>query len=567
MQEVLNTSSTNYISNHSQTTKTQQTTNSTLFQSLLENKTAPQKISFEEYKKLSNEDIENLFLGDKEATSQARSLKLKTTWTQDDTFNSILFKMQVEDINNNTENSKMFFHAIAFATVPDMIEATENIDPDNLALTPEQEKEPFWQEILKKRDGIKTERPEPSIDVREANDLLDYLGDIESFFEEHLQEGWSGAINQYKIFDVAQSIVNQYNKKTDDNAALLASYTRTNSASPTESTEDDKVQKTDEAKKSSENSETSSKYDKMFQKIVEDGYVSYDELEYLTYEQATQLPNYLMQKDEDGEFIKSTLIGMDRKAGMLVSATVISENNSFNKAIFHSIRRIEDDEILDTFMFDITGTQFSDKIIGYPELQEIKYKGEEGEDIGEVITNMIAKYQSKLDNATTEEDKEFYQEMLGVFTGLDHMKKSFDDVSIHDNSDPLEKLRALVEDIVSMLKTGFTVEELEQIEELLKEIKKQIKEHEETGSGSLEDIHEMIKDLERAVAELQKRVLGVAIIDATSTTQINDDLSFATSDSLNFDTRLDAIKDSLEQMKSGDLELSDKQEEEKDTQE
>lgn len=439
MQEVQNTTA-NYISSDSTQTKAQQNGNHALFQSLLNNTPSPKDISFEEYQDLSYENIETLFQGT-EAIAEAMALKDKTNWSNDKTFNTILFNMQLDDINNGTNNTQTYIQA----------QFLSHHKMDDVKIS----------------DIVVQEMPKEMIESRkqmeDPSETLNFLANIESYIEQNSDKEWAKNLDKEKIISISTYVVEQYRSKTNENNAALSSYTRTNTTTPTNST----INETSET-------ETTPKYEKMFQRIIEDGYVSYDEVEYFTYEQAKAFPEYLMQKDEDGEFIKSTLIDMDRKTGMLLSGAAL------NKAIFHSVRKIEDEQTLETFMYDMTGTQLSDKIFAYPELQNVDYAEHGG--FSQFIAKKTAEYQVKLDNASNEEEKEEYQAMVGAFTRLDHMNKSFNNQSIHDNSDPFEKLRALVADIVSMFKTGFTVEELEHIEELLKQIREKIKEYKENGN-------------------------------------------------------------------------------------
>lgn len=511
MQEVQNTTTANYISGDSKSTKATQNNTSDLFQSLLNQDIEPQEISFDEYKSLNEEDIEKLFSNDEEALKHAKGLKNVASWTNDDTYNSIVFDIYVDDIKNGTNNGQMYFHAQLLT-----VQKAETITAIDENFSPSQS----------------------GVNITDANEMLDFLSNIKVNIQKQPDKEWIQSLDTDKIIEVSNYIVEQYNSKTQQNNAALTSYTRTNTTTPTNSTT--------ETSETEQTSQATNKYEKMFQRIIEDGYVSYDEVEYFTYDQALAFPEYLMKKDENGEFIKSTLVDMDRKTGMLLSGA------SLNKAIFHSVRKIEDEQTLETFMYDMTGTQFSDKIFAYPELQNVDYEEQGG--FSHFIAKKNAEYQVKLDNATTEEEKETYQEMVGAFTRLDHMNKSFNNQSIHDNSDPFEKLRALVADIVSMFKTGFTVEELERIEEILKEIREKIKEYKENGTGSIEEIDEMMKQLERFVVELQKRITGVAILDVSDSTNTSTgEMSFASLADLNIEQRIDAIQDSLNEMRSGEL--------------
>ena len=67
-----------------------------------------------------------------------------------------------------------------------------------------------------------------------------------------------------------------------------------------------------------------------------------------------------------------------------------------------------------------------------------------------------------------------------------------------------------MEDVFSLIKTGLTVEELEELEKLLAEIEKLMEERKKAVNKSElnEEIAKKLKGLEKAVMELQKRING-----------------------------------------------------------
>ena len=131
-------------------------------------------------------------------------------------------------------------------------------------------------------------------------------------------------------------------------------------------------------------------------------------------------------------------------------------------------------------------------------------------------------------------------------------KEDYNETDIEKNEDSIEVIRTrreLVEDIISMLRTGFTVEELERIEELLAEIKKKLKE--EGGSDKESKIDKMLDELEKEIARLQKRITGVATIELNSGKKEN----FESTDPViqGFESRIDNIQKNIEKLKAGKL--------------
>lgn len=107
-----------------------------------------------------------------------------------------------------------------------------------------------------------------------------------------------------------------------------------------------------------------------------------------------------------------------------------------------------------------------------------------------------------------------------------------------------EETKKLLEDINSLFKTGLTVEELEQLKELLKAIKEAIKEAQENNTSTT-SIETMISDMEKAIMMLQKRIGGEAVIKADKESDPSDD------NMLGFASRLEAIEGSLKDLEQG----------------
>ena len=75
--------------------------------------------------------------------------------------------------------------------------------------------------------------------------------------------------------------------------------------------------------------------------------------------------------------------------------------------------------------------------------------------------------------------------------------------------------RELVEDIISLMKTGFTVEELEAIEDLKEAILAKINDEEKSSTeNGVNEIKNLLAELEKMIQALKKSVLGVVIEEA-----------------------------------------------------
>jgi len=187
----------------------------------------PLDISFEEYKNLTSKDIKTIYASNEESKQKALGLKNTVHYTENDTLNKIFFEDKSNDYKYGGEKSRSTMLAIALAGIPDMINNIERgIDPDNLAITQEQiDNDPFWRELMLKKDGIKSNVSEPEINVKDSKELLEYFRNINSFFYEKIAiEGSEQYFDKNIMFKDIEDILNRYDKKIDENNAILESY-------------------------------------------------------------------------------------------------------------------------------------------------------------------------------------------------------------------------------------------------------------------------------------------------------------------------------------------------------
>lgn len=110
-------------------------------------------------------------------------------------------------------------------------------------------------------------------------------------------------------------------------------------------------------------------------------------------------------------------------------------------------------------------------------------------------------------------------------------------------------LDELLSDIISLMKTGLTVDERERLQELLIELKDEIKE----GNYSKKEIESMISNIEREISALQKRISGQVIIDKESN-DLNQNESENSIDSKSFSLieRIESALETLSELNSGE---------------
>ena len=104
--------------------------------------------------------------------------------------------------------------------------------------------------------------------------------------------------------------------------------------------------------------------------------------------------------------------------------------------------------------------------------------------------------------------------------------------------------QSLYEDIISLLRTGFTVGELKAFEERLKEILK-MKEDKESGKDiSIKDIEAALKQLEMEILEAKKNITGQKIKKASENT------TSSSNPSSDFDITIGNITNMLQEIKN-----------------
>lgn len=115
----------------------------------------------------------------------------------------------------------------------------------------------------------------------------------------------------------------------------------------------------------------------------------------------------------------------------------------------------------------------------------------------------------------------------------------------------------LLKDIMSLFKTGLTVEELEMVQELLNEIRSAITEAKPPlSSDENKHLDSMITKLELMIMELQKRAKGEVVIDMEDSHVNNiskeskqNDKQGISSEIAEFQKRIDKVQNSLDELK------------------
>ena len=228
--QVSNTN-TSYKMQETNSTNLSNTTSSQFDISLYTDKN-PKDITFDEYQKLTDEDIEKLYGKNTEKSREAYKLQGTAKFTDDETLNKVLFEKTLNDTDNDFRKFTMF--AILSANAQDMqMEINRTFDPDNLenVLTPKQLEDPFYQEMLSRKDGYIPPKPtyEDHIDVKDGDQLINYFRNFKEHFDEiYDKPNVTLYFDKEKLFQTIDDIVKSYDNKVNENNEILEAYTKNN---------------------------------------------------------------------------------------------------------------------------------------------------------------------------------------------------------------------------------------------------------------------------------------------------------------------------------------------------
>jgi len=167
----------------------------------------------------------------------------------------------------------------------------------------------------------------------------------------------------------------------------------------------------------------------------------------------------------------------------------------------------------------------------------------------EITSNNTAEYSTLVNNKNTSQTEENNNAASFQETMEDYDNKKEDKSATSEINKTSEELLA---DIISLLKTGMTEDEVESLQKLLRELKEKIKE----GEYSEKEIEEMLSGIEKSIQALKQRLLGQVIIEAKQSDSLikeeNANESISTKESDLNNRILDAMN-SLEELKSGKI--------------
>ncbi|MDX9743297.1 MAG: hypothetical protein RBT59_05720 [Arcobacteraceae bacterium] len=303
--------------------------------------------------------------------------------------------------------------------------------------------------------GIK-KYPAGALSIEEAQGDAPFLSrngakqiDIANFFDKVL-EGYKYWAKIYqgieeqtnKIITGIKDLKEDYQKNLDENKALLEQLTKNTKPNPLEiyalnnpeKTATDATSKQEKFRvvafidKYNGFSSLSATDEKIFRDILADDTYTMNEIQSLSYEQVKKFNNYLafglasgISPDEI-PVLKST----DFRAGAMLHATQITDNEDFNKALFQTVQTFDDQIEYMNFIARLSDSLgWNDKTHLIPERDNPELRKESTEEDWEIknytkfIASNIKELHILLKNPIfTNEDKELYRKLLNNFLVL-----------------------------------------------------------------------------------------------------------------------------------------------------
>ncbi|MDY3199574.1 MAG: hypothetical protein RBQ84_01315 [Arcobacter sp.] len=125
------------------------------------------------------------------------------------------------------------------------------------------------------------------------------------------------------------------------------------------------------------------------------------------------------------------------------------------------------------------------------------------------ITNSTSLFNTTSKDTLLSKDKD--EILNNSFESLIEEKNEDKQKNIKIRNDEKEEREALVKDLLSLLKTGFTESELERIKELLEKLETLKKRKSSDGNLTLSQIESTLKDLKTTLIEAQEKATGRSV--------------------------------------------------------
>lgn len=325
--------------------------------------------------------------------------------------------------------------------------------------------------------------------------------------------------------------------------------------------------------------------EKIFREILSDNKLTKEEADSLNYEQVERISDLLttnlpLSKEE---FDTMPIVQM----GVDLIATRVTGNRQFNEAFYNTLKELnpKEEQLLRSEVDNNLGQLYLGKELKATFEYWGSYLANPWEydkmnaNFGKFIKDVKSHHEAIISNPKVPDViKKQFQDIVDVYNVLEKNYNEVINKTKNNNSKSLSSsstssnktttitqkeevkedkssIQSLYDDIISLLRTGFTVGELKAFEERLKEILKMMQDKNSGKNITIEDINEAIKQLEREILEAKKsrtcQVLVKTSDNTTSTENPDSDLETTIG---NITHMLQEIKNSSKNANSKDKE-------------
>ena len=306
--------------------------------------------------------------------------------------------------------------------------------------------------------------------------------------------------------------------------------------------------------------------EKIFREILSDNKLTKEEADSLSFEQVERISNLLTTNlplsKEEFDAMPIVQWGVD------LIATRATGNRQFNEAFYNTLKELtpEKQHILESEVHNNLGQLYLGKELKATFEYWGSYLANPWEydkmnaDFGKFIQDVKSHHEAIISNPKVPDViKKQFQDIVDVYNVLEKNYNQVLSKAKNNNSESLTSYsdsptttpikreknvnteksltQSLYENIISLLRTGFTVEELKAFEDRLKEILKKMQEKDSGKDITIEDIKAAIKQLEREILEAKKSRTGQVLIktsdNTNSSSKPNSDLESSVGNIIN----------------------------------
>lgn len=160
----------------------------------------------------------------------------------------------------------------------------------------------------------------------------------------------------------------------------------------------------------------------LFFSIVKNKYISDEEIMSLSYDQVKKMKELIIEKDKEGEeYIKASLISASLKANSLMTTSMISEDETFNKSVFNMIKDMPDGKEAVKLIGLLTGSTNVSDVVAWDEYIDDKnfdFQRIYDKDLTKFIENKIKYFEGQLEQELSTSERKIYEKVVSTFKTL-----------------------------------------------------------------------------------------------------------------------------------------------------